>query len=321
VRANDGTELTVRQEACRLLTHATVRPTMSGRMPITTARRLQDLLARTVPVRRRTDVRRGRVAGVPVEVVRRAGTVDRHLLVYVHGGGFVVGSPRTHRAVAAALAHESGATVVVPGYRLAPEHPFPAAGDDVRAVYEALDGRAPERLTIAGDSAGGNLALGLALEAAADGLRPPDAVGAVSPLVDLAMPEGSLDTADDAILRRQPTPRFVDLYLGTHGDPRDPRCSPHLGQLHRLPPTLVQVGGAEALRDDATTLLEAAAAAAAQVHLQVWPGMWHVHQVLPGLLPDADRALADLGRFLATGDVPAGVRRSPLSDQQAERAW
>ena len=307
--ASDGVRLTPREAALRRFVRATVAPTLRGDLPLEVSRRRQERLARTVPVRRRTEVRRGSIAGVPVEVLRPSsgGTDAEHLLLYVHGGGFLVGSPRTHRMVTAALAHEARATVVVPDYRLAPEHPFPAASDDVRAVHDVLAARGARRLTVAGDSAGGNLALGLAATVRGPGDGGVDAIGAISPLVDLSVPAGSWDDADDALLSRAGGERLAADYLaaGTAWD--DPRVAVHLGELAGLPPTLLQVGGAEALADDTRAYADAAAAVDADVHVQVWPGMWHVHQVLAGLLPAADRALADLGRFLATGELPSGA--------------
>lgn len=312
--ASDGTTLTAREALLRGVARSLVRPTLSGRLPLPLARRLLQLSVATVPVRRHTEVRRGHLGGVPVEIVRpgAGGTDRRHLLLYCHGGGFALGSPRTHRPLTAALAHAVGATVVVPDYRLAPEHPFPAAPDDVAAVHAALVAREPERLTVAGDSAGGNLAVGLASAVGLTGGRPFDAVGAISPFVDPTLPAGGTwDTADCAMLTRSGGEAFSRWYT-PHGEGSDPRVSVHTGDLTRLPPTLVQVGGAEALRDDSVLLATAAAAVGAPLHVQEWPGMWHVHQSMPGLLPAADRAIADLAAFLRDGTLPPGARPAAL---------
>jgi epsilon-lactone hydrolase len=314
-RSSDGTALTAREAFARGFTRRVVRPTLDGSLPLPVARRLQDTLGVGAgSVRHRVDVRRGTVGGVPAEVVRARGRAafragDPHLLLYVHGGGFVVGSPRSHRGIVAALAHAADATVVVPDYRLAPEHPYPAAADDVRAVHAALTERSPQRLTVAGDSAGGNLAVGLAVSLRDAGDTSVAAVGAVSPFVDLTTPEGSWDTADDPLLVRGGFDVVAD-YLGGGYAPTDPLVSPRWADLADLPPTLVQVGGAEALLDDAERYVDAAAAVGADVHLQRWPGMWHVHQVFAGLLPAADRAVADLAAFLATGRVPSDALRA-----------
>jgi monoterpene epsilon-lactone hydrolase len=309
VKASDGTHLTPREAAIRTVVRTTVRPALMGTLPLSISRRLLQAATVTVPVRRGTRIRHGHLAGVPVEVVRRqGGGTDEHVLLYLHGGGFVTGSPRTHRPLTAELAHHAGATVVVPDYRLAPEDPFPAAVDDAAAVYGALVERGPARLTVAGDSAGGNLAVGLASTVSVAGTRAFDAVAAISPFVDPTMPAGgSWDTADCAMLTRSGGEAFRRDYT-PGGEHLDPRVSVHLGPLAGLPPTLVQVGGAEALRDDSVLLAAAAAAASAPLHVQEWPGMWHVHQATPHLLPAADRAIADLAAFLAHGTLPAATR-------------
>lgn len=314
-RASDGSDLTQLEVVLRGFTRRVIRPTLDGSLPLPVARRLQDALGVGAgSLRHRVEVRRGTLAGVAVEVVRPRGRAayrvgDPHLLLYVHGGGFVVGSPRSHRGLVAALAHAADATVVVPDYRLAPAHAYPAAADDVRAVHAALLERAPQRLTLAGDSAGGNLAIGLALALRDAGDASFAAVGVISPFVDLTTPEGSWDTSHDPLLVRGGFDVVTDYLAGRYA-PTDPSVSPRWADLAGLPPTLVQVGGAEALRDDAEAYVDAAATVGADVHLQRWPGMWHVHQVLAGLLPAADRAVADLGAFLATGRVPSDAQRA-----------
>lgn len=137
--ASDGTALTTREAILRQVARISIQPALAGRFPVPLSRLMIELATRTVPVHRHTQVRRGHLAGIPVEVVRPAkGGTDGSLLLYAHGGGFALGSPRTHRPLTAALAHAMGATVVFPDYRLAPEDPFPAAVDDVAAVYRTL---------------------------------------------------------------------------------------------------------------------------------------------------------------------------------------
>jgi epsilon-lactone hydrolase len=322
VRASDGTHLSLREAAVVRLARATVAPTLDGTLPLAIARPWLDALAKVATdPRRPVRVARGEVGGVPCELVRARGTArsapagaprgDDHLLLYIHGGGFVLGSPRSHRPLVGALAHATGATVVVPEYRLAPEHPYPAATDDVLAVHAALRDRDPQRLTLGGDSAGGNLAIGLAIALRDAGDRSVAAIGAISPLVDLTLPEGSSwDTARDPVLRRGSLD-IVSSYLAGGLEPDDPLVSPRWAGLTDLPPTLVQVGGAEALHDDAVRYVGRAAATGGDVHLQVWPGMFHVHQSFTPLLSAATRAIDDLGRFLATGALPTDARSHP----------
>jgi epsilon-lactone hydrolase len=319
--ASDGTERTALVRTMAIFARLAVRPALGGTLPLPVGRRWLDLLGRSaIDPRRPVTRRRGEVGGVPCELVRSRGAPvaapvgspqrDDHLLLYVHGGGFVVGSPRAYRALAAALAHATGATIVVPDYRLSPEHPYPAAADDVLAVHAALRARNPVRLTVAGDSAGGNLAIGLAITLREAGERPVDALGVISPFLDLTRPEGSWDTADDPVLDRENID-VVSGYLAGRLEPHDPLVSPTNADLADLPPTLVQVGGAEALYDDAVRYVERATQAGGDVHLQVWHGLFHAHQTLAPLLPDATRALDDLGRFLAAGTVPTDARRHP----------
>ncbi|WP_052666916.1 alpha/beta hydrolase [Nitriliruptor alkaliphilus] len=311
---SDGVRRSLGETAVAGLARAVVGPTLDGSLPLPVGRRWLDLLGRaTIDPRRPVDVRRGSIGGVRCEVVRPRGAArtapvgapqgDDHLLLYIHGGGFVVGSPRSHRPLAGALAHATGATVVVPDYRLAPEHPYPAAADDVLAVHAALGDRRPERLTVAGDSAGGNLAIGLAIALRDRGDRSLDALGAISPLVDMTMPPGSWDTSGDAVLRRG-TLDIVAGYLAGARAPDDPLVSPRFADLADLPPTLVQVGGAEALHDDAVAFVDRVTEVGGDIHLQEWPGMFHVHQAFTPLMAAATHAIDDLGRFLAAGAIP-----------------
>lgn len=318
-RASDGTTRSRAETAAAGLARIAIAPTLDGTLPLPVGRRWLDLLgSATIDPRRPVTIRRGEIGGVPCEVVRTRGAAtsapvgapqrDDHLLLYIHGGGFVVGSPRSHRPLVGALAHATGATVVVPDYRLAPEHPYPAAPDDVLAVYTALRDRHPQRLSLAGDSAGGNLAIGLSIALRDAGDRSVDALGAVSPLVDMTLPEGSWDTARDPMLRRGGVD-IVSGYLAGAYEADDPSVSPRYADLADLPPTLVQVGGAEALYDDAVAYVARAAEVGADVHLQVWPGMFHVHQTLTPLVVAGTRAIDDLGRFLAAGVLPPDARR------------
>lgn len=315
---SDGVRRSLRETAVAGLARVAVGPTLDGSLPLPLGRRWLEVLGlTTIDPRRPVHVRRGTVGGVRCEVVRARGTAarapvgapqgDDHLLLYVHGGGFVLGSPRSHRPLVGALAHATGATVVVPDYRLAPEHPFPAAADDVLAVHAALRDRHPQRLTVAGDSAGGNLAIGLAIALRDAGDRSLDALGAISPLVDMTMPHGTWDTSGDAVLRRG-TLDIVGGYLAGAREPDDPLVSPRFADLADLPPTLVQVGGAEALHDDAHRYVDRVTEAGGDVHLQEWPGMFHVHQAFTPLIAAATHAIDDLGRFLATGAIPTDAR-------------
>jgi len=224
------------------------------------------------------------------------------MLMYIHGGGFVGCSPRTHRPLTAALALK-GLRVFVADYRLAPEHPFPAALDDVLAAWRGLrsvpDG-APgsQRFTVAGDSAGGNLSLALMISLRDAGERMPDAAVLFSPATDLTGGSPSLteNSERDAMFLGLALGNLANHYIAAV-DAANPLASPLLADLHGLPPLLVHVGQDEVLRDDSIRLAEKARAAGVQVELRVWPGVPHVWQLL-WRLPEARRSVAAAARFL-----------------------
>jgi monoterpene epsilon-lactone hydrolase len=224
-------------------------------------------------------------------------------ILYVHGGAFVACSPRTHRGLVAELSATARRAVFVVAYRLVPQHPFPAAADDVLAAYRWLcdsDGAGiAGPVALAGDSAGGQLAVATTLAAKAHQLPGPDAVLLMSPVLDLT---GELALARD---RRHPDPfaaaraaaRMLALY--TAGvDNVDPRLSVLGADLHGFPPTLIQVGDREMLLDDARRLAQRLQESGAAVALQVWPGQLHVFPAMFRLLPEARHALARSGEIL-----------------------
>ena len=221
-------------------------------------------------------------------------------LLYLHGGGYVIGSARSGAGLAVALARRTRAVAYSLDYRLAPENPFPAAVDDGLAAYRSLlDTHDPGQIVIAGDSAGGGLALAVLLVARDAGLPLPAAVAVMSPWVDLTLAGESLHSkeADDAIFDAADVASYVPQYLGDT-DPADPRVSPLLADLSGLPPLLIQVGTNEVLLDDATRLAARAAAAHLDVTLEVVARAPHVFQHFAGHLDEADDALDRAGRFL-----------------------
>ena len=253
------------------------------------------------------------VAGVPGEWVEPAdGPTPADTLLYLHGGGFVGCSPRTHRPATAGLAR-LGWRVFVPDYRLAPEHPYPAALDDCRGVWRALADDhaargAPGRLTVAGDSAGGNLSLAVMLAERDAGGRLPDAAALFSPATDLTGGSASIrDNAErDAMFRGEALARLGEAYL-QGADPAQPLVSPLLGRLEGLPPLLLHVGEDECLRDDALRLAVRARAAGVTVALQVWATVPHVWQLIHWV-PEAHASLALASRFLRAPQAEAGTQ-------------
>ncbi len=245
------------------------------------------------------------VGGVNGEWVEGEQTAGSEVLLYLHGGGYFACSPKTHRAVTTAFALE-GFRVFVPDYRLAPEHPFPAAVMDAVSVCRALTGES--RLTIAGDSAGGGLALAAMVYLRDRGERLPSAAALFSPWTDLAN-TGESRPANDrkcAMFRAAGLPKGSGYYLGKH-DPRDPLASPLYADLHGLPPLLIHAGLDETLLDDSTRLADRARAAGVEVSLTLWPAVPHVWQLLHRFIPEGRESLRMAARFLA-GEEKSGAR-------------
>ncbi|HEV2237077.1 MAG TPA: alpha/beta hydrolase [Ktedonobacterales bacterium] len=240
--------------------------------------------------------------GVPAEWVSVPTSAPDRVLLYLHGGSYTIGSPRSHRALVAQIARAAGVRALALDYRLAPEHRFPAPVEDATAAYRWLlaQGNAPERIVIAGDSAGGGLTLATALALRDAGDPLPAALVCLSPWTDLAATGASLKTRAqlDPALSPNGIAAAGQRYVGPEGDTRAPLASPLYADLRGLPPTLIQVGDHEILLDDSTRLAERARAAGVAVTLEVWPEMWHVFEALAGYLPEADQAIGKIGAFM-----------------------
>ncbi|MFI6867777.1 alpha/beta hydrolase [Nocardia sp. NPDC050406] len=264
----------------------------------------------TLPGTRVTPVRSGAVRG---EWVRAAGVAQgERAIYYIHGSGYVVCSARTHRGLASRLSKLTGLPVFLIDYRLAPEHRFPAAAEDVEAGYRWLldNGYRAENLVVGGDSAGGHLALDLLLQNATRGIAQPAGVFMFSPLMDLTL---TLAQRRDRALPDPMAPartgrRLIELY--TEGQqPDSPRLRLTIASGTVLPPLLVQASEGEMLADDARHLHDMAVAAGGRCELELWPGRIHVFQALPLLVPEAVPALRRTREFIATALADA----SPLT--------
>ncbi|MGE5269044.1 MAG: alpha/beta hydrolase [Thiohalocapsa sp.] len=224
----------------------------------------------------------------------------RHVL-FLHGGGYVTGSPTLYRHVSWRIAEATRAQVWLADYRLAPEHPFPAALDDAVAAWHGLLslGADPRQVTVIGDSAGGGLALALALRLRDEGQELPAALVALSPWTDLALSGDSLrrNAAADPMLCAAIAGDFAACYLAG-ADPRNPYVSPLYGDPAGLPPTLIQVGSDEVLRDDAVRMAARMRAAGCPVELEMWPRMPHVWHAFAAVMPEARQAIARIGSFV-----------------------
>lgn len=240
-----------------------------------------------------------RAGDVPVEWVQAPAADEQKTILYLHGGGYVIGSTATHRSLASRLSAASSARVLVVDYRLAPEHPFPAAVEDALTTYRwALDeGQKPEKMAIAGDSAGGGLTLALLVSIRDAGLPMPACGICLSPWVDL---EGRGATVapgavDDPMVTLDGIAGMAAAYAGGQLDA--PLASPLHADLGGLPPLLIQVGTREILLDDARRIAARARAAGVNVTLEEEAGLIHVWQLFPNL-PESDQAVARIGAFL-----------------------
>ena len=240
--------------------------------------------------------------GVPAEWVAAAGVAGRRVLMYLHGGAYQLGSPATLRNLKALLSAAARARVLSVGYRLAPEHPFPAAVEDALTAYRWLlaGGTDPAAIVIAGDSAGGGLTLATLVAARDAGDALPAAAAVMSPWTDLALTGESLRTraAADVMLKPAGIAETADVYLAG-ADPRHPYASPLYADLRGLPPILIHVGDAEVILDDSTRFASRAREAGVDVTLEVWDEMPHVWHAFAGLLPEADQAIAGIGVWLS----------------------
>ncbi|WP_214367151.1 alpha/beta hydrolase fold domain-containing protein [Pseudonocardia sp. H11422] len=283
------------------IVRAVVAPILSPRVPVPAQRRLLDLAGRTVPappgVRRTTAT----LGGVPTARFVAPGAAGPHVVLFLHGGGYVTGSPGSHGALAGHLSRAAGAPVHLLHYRRAPEHPYPAAIDDALAAYRALRaaGHPAQRIAVVGDSAGGGLALALLLRLRAAGEELPASVGLVSPWLDLDLtaPAVAANARRDAML----DPRWLAGSARAYraDAPADtPELIPLRADLAGLPPLHVIAGAHEVLVGDADALVDRARAAGVPVTYRRAPRMWHDYPIFAGLLAEADAAVAELGAAL-----------------------
>jgi epsilon-lactone hydrolase len=250
------------------------------------------------PVVKRTPVDCG---AVPAEWIDVPETRPGRVILYLHGGSFAFRFPNAHAALAARLARRLGARVLIPDYRLAPEHPFPAAPDDCMAAYRWLlaAGVDPGHLVLAGDSAGANLALVTLHRARVAGLPLPACAVLLSPAIDCTMSSPSMAAYDgrDPMLQLANLLVLRQFYVPSPHDYTNPEVSPLFADFAGFPPLFMQVGESEMLRDEATRAAEKADAAGVDVELEIWPGVAHVFQIA-SFLPEAAHAINNIARFV-----------------------
>ncbi|QBS41110.1 alpha/beta hydrolase [Nocardia sp. CS682] len=299
-------DLNLPMPVARAVLRPIFRATLNQRAPWWLQRRLLELgsVAQLVPAG--TTVQRIRLGGRPAERLTATPTPTGAVL-YLHGGGYAVGSPATHRSLAARLAHQTGAAVYVPDYRLAPEHPFPAALDDAEAAFlELVDsaGYRPDQIALSGDSAGGGLSLATAQRLIARHGHTPAALGLIAPWTD---PNQVPERDGDLVINRRWSRACAAAYLGG-GDSSDPGYAPLTGVLVGLPPTYVQVDVDELLHGQCGDLVDALRAAGVTVRFTESTGLWHVAQLQAALVAPAAAALSELAAFLREAIQPADVR-------------
>jgi epsilon-lactone hydrolase len=240
--------------------------------------------------------------GVRAEWSIAPGSDPSRVLIFFHGGGYCSGSITSHRRMVTEAGRAGGLRTLAVGYRLAPEHPFPAAYNDALTVWRRLreDGYAAKRIAVAGDSAGAGLTLGLTGELKRSGEELPGCLWLASPWTDLTMSGATLLTkaAIDPLIHKEYLEELARAYLPDGVERKDPRVSPLYADLNGLPPTLIQVGSAETLLDDSTRFAAAAGAVDVAVTLEIWPHMIHAWALWNARLEPGRRALASAGAFI-----------------------
>lgn len=253
----------------------------------------------TPPAPRGTEATRVDAGGVPAESVTRPAALPGRHVLYLHGGGYCLGSPANYRHFSWRIADAVRAPVLTIAYRLAPEHPFPAALEDALAAYRWLLGRGAKEIIVMGESAGGGLTLALLMRLRDETVPLPAAAVAISPWTDLALTGVSLEenAVTDPMLNTGDLPRLAAGYLAG-ASPRHPYASPLYGDPSGLPPVLTLAGSDEILHDDAVRMAEKLRSANPRSELQVWPRMVHAWPLFAPVMPESRAAITGIGAFV-----------------------
>jgi len=269
--------------------------------PVAIRKGTEKLAARYVKTPRRCQVTPVDAGGVPAEWIRWRGADAGRVILYLHGGGYAICSPRTHRDLIWRLARACRARVLAPEYRMAPENPHPAAVEDAVASYRWLlkSGVKPGSIAVMGDSAGGGLTLVLLQRLRDMNIPLPACAVCLSPWTDLTASGKSMrkNKRRDPLLSPDAIEKFARHYV-PRGDLAQPTASPLFGDFSKLPPLLIHAGTCEVLLDDARRAMEQAMAAGVETELKIWPGMIHVFQALAYFLEDARKAVREIGEFV-----------------------
>jgi acetyl esterase/lipase len=288
-----------------------LKPMLGAPFPFSFQRFWARLASNVNPASRAASTAMREIEGMSALVAWPKGREPERAILYLHGGGYCIGSWRTQRGLITHLAVSASATVYAPDYRLAPEHPHPAALDDALKAYRWLlaHGVSPDRIAMAGDSAGGGLALATAIAIRDSDLPAPASIVLLSPWLDLRgdSPSMSKNAAIDPMLRPNWSRQCAAAYLAGR-DPEDPACSPLYAVHEGLPPILIQTGSDEILVDDSTRLADRCRGAGVDVTLQMFDGLWHDFQIHTGILKAADEAVAKIADFLLECGSGQGAR-------------
>ncbi len=291
-----------RAKFIRWLTSRYIKRLDVANVPVARAREHLEFVTRTLSRRARgVETRPDQLAGIDVDWLHPEGAREDKVLYYLHGGAYVLGSRRTHRKLAGHMARAAGIVAVLPEYRLAPEHPFPAAIEDAVAVYKALleSGRRAEDIVISGDSAGGGLTVATLLSLRHEGVPLPAAAVLLSPFLDVT------GSGESATTRADQDPWFdvkdLDVvtryYCPDENDLANPLLSPVFANVAGLPPMLIQVGNDEILLSDSTRLADKLRDAGIEIELEIWPDMWHVFQLFIGKMPESRAAIQKIAGY------------------------
>lgn len=269
--------------------------------PVPKMRKRLDQLGRLVRPARGVAIEETTIAGLKAEWYRPKEATEGKVLFYLHGGAYALGSCDSHRKLVTHIARAAGIEAVLPEYRLAPEHPFPAGLEDAVAVYRSLleKGYSAGDIVIGGDSAGGGLSIAMMLQLRHDGVPLPRAAILLSPFLDMTASGDSVTTraARDPWFHVKDIPVAIRYYC-PGADLRNPLLSPVFANVAGLPPALIHVGDDEILLSDATRFADKLEQAGIEVELEVWPDMWHVFQLFVGKMPESRVAIGKIGDYI-----------------------
>ncbi|MFC3150264.1 alpha/beta hydrolase [Litoribrevibacter euphylliae] len=294
--------LSLRAQLVKKALQNSVKPLLSPTTSTELQRRVTDFGLQLNLLPLGTEITTTNIDGIPAEwITNRRQACSDSVILYLHGGAYSIGSAKSHRNLTAHLAKATGATILVLDYKLAPEFPFPAALTDATDAYQWLlkNGHQAQDIVIAGDSAGGGLALATALSLKDKHIPLPACLGLISPWVDMTMSGESVKSkADlDPMIRED----WLNVMINNYAvdlPPESPLCSPIFADLEGLPPIHIQVGSDEILLDDALRLAQRAESQGITVNLEIWDEMWHVWHFQAGLVPEANQAIEQFAKLI-----------------------